>query len=104
MGSLNYLPITQFLPIDNSDDDRWSRFTKPEMDEVLYSLVAKIWVNGELETRVHRSFVNAMQEVTNRKGVRGQDYVIFSLWRDGQWHIHARIDWHFISEEDVINE
>lgn len=101
---VDYLPIAQFLPVENPDDDKWDRFTKDGMEAILYSLIAKLYVTEDLEIRVHRSFVNAMNEVIGRKAVRGHDYVIFSSLQQDGWYIHARIDRNFISPEDVINE
>lgn len=101
---VDYRPVTQFLPVEDFTNPQWSRFTNPDMDEILQSLVAKLFVTETLEIVVHKSFVDAMNEVVTRKAKRGHDYVIFSMLREDGWYIHARIDRHFISEEDVINE
>ena len=105
ISKLDYFSISPLLPVEDANNvHKWARFISPENNEILYSLVAKLFVTDGLDIVVHKSFINAMKEVVDRKAVRGQDYVIFSMLRDDGWYLHARIDRHFISEEDVINE
>jgi hypothetical protein len=105
LSKLDYFPIAPLLPVEDvTNVHKWHRFISPDNNELLYSLIAKLYVSDGLEIVVHRSFIEAMREVIDRKAVRGHDYVIFSMLQEDGWYIHARIDRHFISEEDVINE
>lgn len=102
---LDYPSIRPLLPVENVDDvGRWRRFISLGNEEIIVSLMAKVFVTEELDIVVHKSFINAMKEVDSRGALRGHDYVIFAQLGDDGWYLHARIDRHFISEEDVINE
>jgi hypothetical protein len=102
---INYRPISSLLPVEDVlDVHKWHKFITPNNDATLYSLQSKVYVTGNLEVVVHKSFVEAVWDVISRKAKRGSDYVIFSVLQDDGWYILARIDRNFISVEDVINE
>lgn len=102
VSKLDYLTFSQYLPVKFTDED--NRFTKLGTESLIYSLTTRILVTESLSMVIHKSFINAIDEITSRGAVRGRDYEIFSLWQPDGWHLQARIDRHFISEEDVINE
>lgn len=99
MDTLDFVTIDRFKPLDGSTHKNWNNFVYGPKDKY-QSIVAKIYTNSDLDVVIHNSFLHSIQLLEDRKAVRGEDYIISSLWRDGNWHLCAVIDRKFISEED----